>query len=135
MLILAMLAMVTDPSVVFSEDFKAGQQIDINQGFYVCQDNNPRDLMERLLEIKNDRARRRYAQVHGCSYHAENHEDIYQISYMQADTCMDRSPGFQLTSTGKESTVVCGREGHQMSIYKGSETKTVIWLSLDIDFD
>lgn len=135
MLILAMLAMVTAPSVVFSEDFKVGQQLDINQGFYVCQNDNPRDLMERLLEIKNDRARHQYAQAHGCSYQAENHQDVYQISYIQADTCMDRSNSFQLTSTGQKSTVMCGREGHQITVVRAKETKTVIWLSFDTDFD
>ena len=91
--------------------------------------------MERLLEIKNDRARHQYAQTHGCSYHAENHQDVYQISYIQADTCMDRSNGLQSTSTGQKSTVMCGREGHQITVVRANETKTVIWLSFDTDFD
>lgn len=133
------LALLSLPTAVqaqdprFTEDFRPGQMVDVHQAFYVCVYDNPRDTMEQLIAIKDQTARHRRAADMGCRFFADNEPAVHRVLRLPADIC--------LNVQGDGQHRWCGREGHQIVISRGKGLngeqieQTVIWLSLDQDYE
>jgi len=113
---------------VFTEDFPKGSAVDLNQGFYICETPNPRDTIDQLLDITDGNERRAKADSLGCpfSFLPEHPHRVFVVDHT-ADICLDVKVS--------PYNAYCGREAHQLTIRDGKKTETVIWISLDVDYD
>lgn len=122
--------------VIYMEEFRVGHSVDLNQGWYVCNEAQASTVMEQLINIEDDNSRRSKAAQMGCPFSlADTDGPSYQIVGVLHDVCEDRHKGYQLTQNGREDTTICGREGHALAVEKDGKRLTVIQLSLDIIYD
>ena len=122
--------------ISYTEEFKVGYSVDLNQGWYVCDQAQAGTVMEELIGEKDDNARRSKAAKLGCPFKlAEFDGPAYKVVGILHDVCEDRHSGYNLTQTGKETTTICGREGHALAVELDGKRLTVIQLSLDIIYD
>lgn len=123
---LASPALAQEPS--YGLDFQVGNDVDLNQGFYVCSTDNPRDLMVTLMGIKDANKRRARAASAGCPFRLSNNTGpTYKVTYVAGDACMDRKT--------VDGSIICGEEGHQILVQHNGRDTVVIQLSLDVSFD
>lgn len=124
-----LLASITASAPIsYTETFEAGREVDIHQAFYVCESNNPRDLMDILITLRNPKTRYEVAKGHGCAFHlSDDVGPIYKVVAETATLCLDRE------TDGKNT--YCGREGHQVVVERQGKQITVIQLSDDLDYD
>jgi hypothetical protein len=116
------------PQISYTETYLPGNEVDLNQGFYVCGTQNPRDVMRILLDVKDPVKRRKLAGQLGCPFRLTDREGPhYKIRSTVSDVCLDVEV--------VDDTMICGREGHQINVQYGKQTITVIQLSLDVDYD
>jgi len=122
--------------IIYNEDFKVGNSVDLNQGFYVCDQAQAGVVLESLINIADPNARRAKAAKLGCPFQLTDKEGQTEtIVGVLNEVCEDQEPGYQLTQKGKEITTICGREGHALAVEANGQRKTVIQLSLDISYD
>lgn len=115
--------------ISYNEPYEVGQDVDLNQGYYVCSVDNPRELMSDLIEIRDDRERRREASIRGCPFVLNEKEGpLFKITYVASQICLDREYDSYSQSWS------CGREGHQLVVERGSRQLVVIQLSLDVEY-
>ena len=119
-------------TISYTEPFEPGRDVDVNQAFYVCQQGEPETLMEKLVAIKDTAARRAFAGKRGCVFHMSSQPSpIYKVVKVRTSICLDRQ---RYTEAGQQM-IGCGREGHVIDLERFGESATVIWLSLDTDYD
>jgi hypothetical protein len=129
-------ALAQPAPISYAEDFEVGYEVDLNQGFYVCDQAQAGVVVESLIDLKDVVERRRKAAQMGCPFRLTVKEGpVYRVVGILNSICEDRQPGFQLTARGKEATTVCGREGHALAVERNGQRKTVILLNMDIDYD
>lgn len=129
-------AMAQTPSISFTETFEIGSDIDLNQGFYVCK-SNPRDLMARLMEIKQPINRRSTASVAGCPFQMTNKEGPkYKVLEEVGTICGDQKIVYDKDIKGRRvATRICGNEGHQLIVEHNGQQVIVLMLTSDVDYD
>lgn len=127
-MLLILIALLAQAQPVFTEDFPSGSQVDLNQGFYVCETPNPRDTVDQLVEILDGNVRRDRADSLGCPF-------VFQPEHPHRVTVIDHTADICLDVRSSSYNAYCGREAHQLTIQDGSKRETVIWISLDVDYD
>lgn len=124
-----LLSILSGAMISYSEPYEEGQDVDLNQGYYVCSVENPRELMMDLIEIRDDRQRRREAQNRGCPFVLSEREGpIFKVVHVSSQVCLDREYDQYSDSWS------CGREGHQLVVERQSRRFVVIQLSLDVEY-
>ena len=129
-------ALAQTAPIVYTEEFKIGYNVDLNQGWYVCDQAQAGVVVEELIQIADDDTRRTRAAQLGCPFSLTDVEGpSYQVVGILNSICEDRSAGYSLTTHGRETTTICGREGHALAIERNGQRKTAILLTLDISYD
>jgi hypothetical protein len=129
------------PIMYIEDTLVEGNDVNLTQGFYVCNTANPRELMADLIDTKDAVARRNLAKSRGCPFEGamDDNAPIYKIGYVASSMCLDRGTGWQETVKGgrpvRETVVTCGREAHQFLAKRDDTEVVVIFVSLDVDYD
>jgi len=136
-LLVATTSYARDIPTFYTEERQVGSDITITHGTYVCEASAPKDIMSRLINIQDDRVRRRTATQLGCEFMLDDREITFRVVEVVASLCLDRQieQGSILLANDEvyEGDIYyCGREGHEFMIYRNGVSQRVILLTLDI---
>lgn len=120
------------PPITFAEEFHVGNDVDLNQGFYVCDQAQAGVVLEALIQMPNAILRRKKAASMGCPFRlAEGSGPTYRVVGILNQVCKAQ----YAVRNPDGPAINCGREGHALAVERQGKRLTVIQLSLDISYD
>lgn len=111
----------------YTESFARGQSVDLNQGFYVCDQPKPMERVALLARMHYPHMRRRLAARMGCPFQQKPLRSPARVLEVRGAVCGSRVP--------VQGGVMCQREAHQLIVRHGNQTRAAIFVLDDYDIE